>query len=505
MTAHFFSLPRIILTAALLLGPGCGGDDSGDSGGDNATSGSGTETGSTTTSGGGSDGTGGQTGTGSGSGSDGSSSGTGGVADIFSDVTFEAHPEVVTVLRVNWTQSMDTDGTWIRFTYENNEWHESPHVARSAGEHNEVVLGVPEGIGLSFQLVGDLGGTPVESEVFMTTNGDAPEGLPRANINGYDANLASSDRWMLGAVAGNTRNSYGPNQWIYIMDRQGRVVWYHDPVGGSDGDLTQAYWPRISPDGTHISIDHQIRGENGELLFTTLDFEYTREVDLPDQSDCYDVTAAGHVLYNNLSFLLEVSPDGQDIREVWEWAGCGSRNECYSNTVNWDPASDSVVMSFPYSELVLQIDRQSGNVLRRFGNGGDYTFIGDGNLGLEFNHWAHINEDGNFFVSTHMPGSENGPTSQREHLFIEFAIDDTAQTLTEVWSHRSGPDEYPDHRGMGARVASGGNVLANYGPLGVVIEVTPADQTVWRVEFEEGLMVSNNILFDDLYALNRGP
>ena len=56
-----------------------------------------------------------------------------------------------------------------------------------------------------------------------------------------------------------------------------------------------------------------------------------------------------------------------------------------------------------------------------------------------------------------------------------------------------------------------GNYLANYGTGGVIREITPDKKTAFYVKFDVttgddffNKMVGNNVLIDDLYALNGG-
>jgi hypothetical protein len=82
--------------------------------------------------------------------------------------------------------------------------------------------------------------------------------------------------------------------------------------------------------------------------------------------------------------------------------------------------------------------------------------------------------------------------------------------LVEKWRYTDGL-EWPRAKGMAIRV-SNGNTLGNYGTGGVIREITPHGRTVFGVKFDvpEGndfynKMVGNNVLIDDLYALNGGP
>ena len=62
-------------------------------------------------------------------------------------------------------------------------------------------------------------------------------------------------------------------------------------------------------------------------------------------------------------------------------------------------------------------------------------------------------------------------------------------------------------KGM-ADLLPNGNMFVNYGTGGIIREVTPDNKIAWEVIFNKkskSVMAENNILFDDLYALNVGP
>ena len=226
-----------------------------------------------------------------------------------------------------------------------------------------------------------------------------------------------------------------------------------------------------------------------------------------------DVTDDGSLLYDVVGDfeLHEMTADGDD-RTIWNCADhFGTNFECYSNTVNWNSLDDTVLLSFPYENTVIELDRASGDVVGQYGDAtGSYAFE-PSTWGFEFQHFANITKDGTLMVSSHMPGNDDteDPT-EYEHAFMEFDIDRENETLVERWIYNDGP-EWPMYKGMAIKLPND-NVLANYGTGGVIREITPEKETAFHVKFDvdEGddffnKMVGHNVLIDDLYALNGGP
>jgi hypothetical protein len=195
-------------------------------------------------------------------------------------------------------------------------------------------------------------------------------------------------------------------------------------------------------------------------------------------------------------------------------------NNCYSNTVNWDPVSDTVLLSFPEPNTVLQIDRKATSamgdaaIVAAWGDQGDWTFS-PSMWSFEFQHFPNIIREGGMellLISSHHPQfpypSAGGPM---QHAFIEFQIDRTAKRLTERWSY-SGGTEWPYSRG-GVIKLSNGNYLGQYGSAGAFREITPDKRTVFHVKFDAmnnpsdvtNKLIGHVQLVGDLYSLNGGP
>ena len=295
------------------------------------------------------------------------------------------------------------------------------------------------------------------------------------------------------------------------MDRQARIVWYYaDPASNATSSFQ-----RIARDGEYLWIEKRPFSGRGtrSVLKTTLDGVYSEEVPVANLSDCIDVTADGTLLYDTTPAyeLRELSRNGQS-RMIWSCpATFGQRFQCYSNTVNWNPISDTVLMSFPEQNTVVEIDRKTGMLVGQYGDAaGSYAFSPP-TWKFQYQHFANITKDGTLLVSSHMPGyGKNAMPVANQHAFMEFTIDRPNKTLIEKWIYREG-NEWAMYKGMAIRLPNG-NTLANYGTGGAIREITPDKQTVFHIKWDAPMgndfynkMVGHNVLIDDLYALNGGP
>ena len=451
-----------------------------------------------------------------GSGAAGAPSPAGSGDDFASGVGVSLHPKVNTVLVVSWQQRVAADSVFLEFSFEAGSVLRSPPRSGHTGPHQEVVLGVPGETPVQIRVVSRRDGVDHPSAEIVGTTGAVPRGLPTPEIVSFDPELASPDRWLLGSVedsdggCSNQSCYYHATFWLYIMDRQGRVVWYYaDPATNATSSFQ-----RVARDGAYLWIEKRPFGRAGYrgVLKLTLDWTYCEEVTVPRLSDAIDVTDDGSLLYDVTGAweLRELDREGQ-IRSIWSCPDhFGPGFHCYSNTINWNPADDTVLLSFPYRNTVVQVDRQSGAVVGQYGSApGSYAFE-PAPWNFEFQHFANITPDGTLLVSAHLPGNpETEAPIAGQHAFEEFTIDRDDQRLVQKWIYTEGP-EWAMYKGMAIRLPNG-NTLANYGTGGVIREITPDKRTAFEVKFDvpEGndffnKMVGHNVLIDDLYALNGG-
>lgn len=436
------------------------------------------------------------------------------------DVEIAVHDDVNTILVVTWTQAMAAEEVWLEFTFEEGNVMASRPKSGEAGPHRDVVLGVPGDTDVTVRVMSRAGGADYRSSDYTGHTDPVPSGMPEPTVVDYDPSIASPDRYLFGSVEDSpdsvqqSRNNYYSGQfWLYIMDRKGRIVWYYNNPANNASSTFQ----RMARDGgEYIWIDQGRRGDQG-VIKMTLDHEYFETIDVP-VGDCIDVTEEGTLLYDVDGELFEWT-EGGGSRSIWS---CHAELElepnCYSNTVNYNPDTDSVVMSFPEPGAVVEIDRQSGEMVGYYGNQqGAWAFDPPLTMPPEewrfgIQHFPNITAAGTLLVSSHLPPHDTfqSAPSPNEHSFVEFRINRDTETLTEIWRYTEGP-EWPHAKGMAIRMANG-NTLANYGTGGVIREITPTKQTAFMVKWDipgnedfYNKMVGHNELIDDLYALNGGP
>lgn len=428
-----------------------------------------------------------------------------------SDVKVAVHANTATILVVTWTQLELADSTLLEFSVGGGSPVTSRPQTGTIGGHRDVVLGVPEKTAVTVRIISRLGGIDYKTKDYQGTTGALPSGLPKPTLLAYDATAASPERWLLGAVENSPGGCANPSCyyistfWIYIMDRQGRMVWYWaDP-----SDNASSAYPRIARDGEYLVIDRGRQGNTG-VLRMTLDRWYYELTAIKGLADAMDVTTDGSVLYDVRGDLKELTRAGT-TRSLWSCRQAfPSFEKCYSNTVNWNAAADTVMLAFPDDGTVVEIDRKTGTMVGQYGNApGSYAFS-PSSWQFQYPHSPNLTPQGTLILSTHLPAYPFGTAAApQHHAFAEFEIDRAAKRLTEKWVYGDG-SEWAMFKGFAIRLANG-NTLGNYGTGGAIREVTPDKKTVFHVSFPvtpgdgyNNKMLGNNVLLDDLYALNGG-
>lgn len=435
------------------------------------------------------------------------SAGTGGPYAPISAVTVTVHPEVVTLLEVAWTQDEDADAAYLEFTFEDERWSQSPKLARAAGEHHEVILGVPAETDVFFHIVNHIGDELLVSEqLYAGATGTLPDELLVPELISYDPELAHPAGYMLGSVD-QANNWYAGPFWLFILDRQGRTVWYYNVADGRC-----SLFPQVASDGTHLLFEGSTNYVFDESILSilgriTLDLSYQEIVEIPDLNFSFDEIDGGRVLYNlngEHVALVERDADGVE-RDVWncsEWIVDfgGTDFHCSANSVIWNPVTDTVMFSMYNIDTVVEVQRETGELLRQWGQlEGGWAFE-PADTEVDYQHYPNYTPDGTIIVSTHAPGGVG-------QYAREFLPDDATQTMHEVWHYGEEVKHFARYGGEALRLDNGNSLLC-YGTDGSVREVTMDGRTSWDLVWPDvpnTHLMGHNTMLEDLYALNRGP
>ncbi len=423
-----------------------------------------------------------------------------------SELSAAVHAEVVTILELSWTQDEPSDQAWIEYRFETEDWLSTPATAWEAGEASQVVLGIPSETEVELR-VANGGEVTSYSEPILASTGALPYELTLPILISHDPTLASDHPWVMGSLDV-TGSSYSGPCWSFIVDRQARVVWYHEVPGSRLNIFTQ-----VAADGTHILMEgttNYVWGSGIEPIIDryTLDKRYNEHLELRDMGFSFDEIPGGSILYDasrSDKLLVERYPDGTE-REIFNCsvyareAGYSS-SYCSVNSVVYNQDQGTVFWSQYNNDTVVEIDYETGEVVRRFGQAaGGWAFDPEWTE-VDYQHYPNYSPDGTVIASTH---SRLQSGVQYAH---EYYVDDTTETMVAIWSYGDEVLNYANYGGEAFRLDNG-NTFITYGTDGAIREVTLDKRTAWELEWPADPsthLMGHFSFIHDLYALNRGP
>ena len=423
-------------------------------------------------------------------------------AQQLSDIDWRLNDSFGSVIHVSWTQAVESTGT-VAWRLEGEDWNQTPETTYAAGEQEQVVLGVPYGYQAELKVTL----SDAESEVFSVETGELP-------IASLEANLLASepDRWeswgnyMLGSLNATTSGWTSGDYYIFILDRQARVVWaYLTPDqnfcihAGFSLDGTALVWDEI----TYWTAYDQ--GEASMAHWMLLDGTILESVSIPGANHAFTEMPDGSLAWWAMDLDLGSSdgslkvlrPDGTtdvlfECADFMESAGLGS-GVCFANTVYYHETSDTFFVSFAIEDFVVEVS-QTGELLRTFGQvDGAYAFDPEDST-FWMQHAVNVTDSGTFLMSAQVD------SSSKEAVIREYDFDDKAEVLRQVWTFGAGLGTEARLGGYIHRYPEG-NTVQSFGTTSRVKEVASDGTVVWDVEWPEGGQIGRTLLMEDLYGL----
>ena len=431
--------------------------------------------------------------------------GFGNTVPVYFQLTLD--DELETLVHAHWVLGEESKSTWIEFSFDDGEWFSTPPQPGTAGEHDDVLLGIPTDIDVEARVVVESDKVMVVEEESIQT-GQLPEEVPEPVLIDWDETRTFEANWILLTVDSAESVFQGP-YYAQIIDRRGRVVWWREVP-----DALTAFYNGVALDGTHLWFDASTYFDFGSaeprFVRTTLDGKYYEEIDAPNYRLGVDELADGSFVYESLEgdvYSMNIT-DGDDDRMVWNCSeymadiGVTINEYCESNTVVWDAERNTALYSMYPSDTVIEIDLDDGSVLKQFGQitvGDLWTFDPPESV-VDYQHYVNWTAEGTILASTHQL-KEPGVQAANE-----YAVDEETKTLTLVWQYKTS-DRYATHTGEAHRLENG-NMFMGFGTDGGLRELADQD-VVWEVEWPLDSSGAHHLghaePVTDLYAINRGP
>ncbi|MDG1482529.1 MAG: aryl-sulfate sulfotransferase [Myxococcota bacterium] len=424
---------------------------------------------------------------------------------------------VVTVIEVTWRAKDEDETAWVEYSTAGGPVLLAPEIGGEDGEHRVLIIGHPEATVVDLQPVVERGGQRVEGEMLAVETGALPPGLSDYEVSVSAAGQSEATHWM-GMLL--QSSEFGYDGTPIIIDRAGRIVWYHTLNEGSSaiqlerqlgtndvlinllnlkpeqGEEPTALL-RIAMDGERVSAlpaEHShhafAQPEPGVVAYLAYDERTVDEYDATVVGDLLietDAHGEETVLFSTWD-ALDVSPEevADSDEERLDWT--------HANGLFYWAEHDSYLMSLHNLSLVLEISRATGEVMATIGEGGDFTFP-DGPEAIFYQqHHPTVTAEGTLMLfDNHTLGGQGMSRA------VEYVLDDAQKTATLVWEDPLDNDYTVGGLGQSHRL-SNGNTLINWGVLGELSEVTAEGELVWQVNTPLGETFGSGLLIDDLYA-----
>ncbi len=407
---------------------------------------------------------------------------------LITDISVDTAPSSPTVLEVSFTTA-ESVTAWVEF----GDDLAAQSLTSTGTQHTLAVLGSPPLHEVTLQIVAELDGEQHRSGAFSATTGQLLTGtpIPEVTVSDYEGPPGAT---LLAMIFGNPG-------YLVMMDLDGTVHWSvaEDPSGAREG---VGLVPMVEEG--YILYNAFTISENwagGQIRRTTLAGEIVETIEtegahhffvrLPDGSLTWTaLDVREHETYGAVvgDQLIRRSPDGTEttLFSTWDhlpvtqtetWA-----HEYYSEGSDWthgngllfDEDRGSYLFSTAGADVLFEID-EDGGVLQLIGGQdaplSDYTFEPP-EATFHYPHGVSWSADDQLLMMS---------TEADLSRAIGFSVDEESGELEKTWSYGEalGVDVYALG---GVRELPDGNLLVNWGSVGMVQIVSPEGDVLWEAK-----------------------
>ena len=362
------------------------------------------------------------------------------------------------------------------------------------GEFSVVMLGLLPSTEYLARAAADTAETTYYHEGVTFSTGPSPAGLPTLAVDVDEPERTASGFFVTSLLTDPTA--------AVILDDQGNYVWWYQ----SDPDSEN--WPitraRISVDGEsvlflrNVPLGSEITDDGQHVMRISLDGSQVETIETPgvhnDLLELSDGTLAVMVEDSREvdgvdvvgDRLVEISLDGTwtEIWNVWDHLEYDPEVEdmghwTHANAIDFDEEQQVYYVGARHVHAIFEIDRASGELLWTLGGPeSDFELDTGGTEFSQFQHQFEILDDGILIF-------DNRDEVVNSSRVVEYALDEASWTATRTWQYVPDPQVYCYGMGDVHRLPSG-NTLVTWSSAGMIDEVTPNWELVWRSKMELG-------------------
>ncbi len=417
-------------------------------------------------------------------------------------VEWRLHDTIESLVYVTWTQTEDADEAWVEFRLEGEEWRSTPATTADTGAHEALLLGVPFDHAVTFRVANRYGGTTLTTDEVEAQTGPVPAGLPTPTLEAADPDAwVPEDRYLLGSINQYTGGWNVGSYWKFILDRQGRYVWALETP-----DNHWTIFMRVAQNGRDILWDEATYwsswdgGAASQIHRMKIDGTIVETYATPGLHHAFTETADETLVWGAADgwwseTLVSLDTQGNQ-RTIWDCEDYHDLidvyDQCQSNTLFWDEATDTFLYSFYTTSSVAHIDHATGETLAVFGDVDNAWDLTPANAMFHWQHGTNFTDEGTLLLSTYIDDETSDLVAR------EYELDAANETLIEIWHYIPEEGIRGDTAGEAHRLDNG-DTLHNYGTGSRVREVTPDGTVVWDVDWTGDRLLGRTVFLDDLY------
>jgi len=416
-----------------------------------------------------------------------------------------------TVIVVSWTTDAPAS-SWVEFGTDGKLDLVTSVEDDGTTDHKFRLVGLPSQSEVTFRAVSEVDGEVLTATGSAWTRGFAME-YPEFVLGGIEPDLVAPNQYLAGSI-------FNGLTGVFVTDRAGRLLWFWKQgaaltipkieIRNGTTELLAMVTPGAF--GTRDAEIHRFSIADGsEESFVLPGGAHHAFTQLPDGSIAYihadirDWENPGGEMVRVAGDAIAIrTPDG-DVRElftIWDWREpvmnewwedtyfVDAYNWTHANALDYDPNTDTFLLSLRNCASVVEVDAGSGAAVRWFGTPEGYWYTEESRP-FYYQHDVKWSRAGTLLASI---------TNGSKTFGIEYEVDEDARRLREIWSF--GEDlQYRASVHGGISELDNGNRLVNWGSRPEIREVTPEGQAVWDIAVKGQFGLMSILPMDGFYDL----